>query len=226
MNVIQRSEGGYTFFVQDNAGGVIDEVVKEDCYCVDCIPKGSTVVDVGANIGTFSIRCARERECKVFAFEPNLENFGLLCRNVRLNLVSRVIPVHAAVGMDCSVRSFVSRNDHPAGSMFLDLCPDGISGDIEHVACLDMFSIAAMVQRDFVLKLDCEGAETEVLTGLSAWLAKSFRCIMEWHNHDGWAFEDLFKSFGFKTYLCGGGPPPRPEYDRSIGGGLLYAWRE
>lgn len=58
------------------------------------------------------------------------------------------------------------------------------------------------------------------------WIQHSVKYLaMEWHNHDGYHFSDKMEEAGYTTHLCGGGFPP-PVYDRSIGGGMLYAWRK
>jgi FkbM family methyltransferase len=41
--------------------------------------------DVGANVGLYSIYAAKQCGCKVFAFEPEAQNFALLIENIFLN---------------------------------------------------------------------------------------------------------------------------------------------
>lgn len=58
---------------------------------IDTIPKGSTIWDVGANIGLYSCYAAKSRNCQVFAFEPSVFNLELLARNIFVNdLTERV----------------------------------------------------------------------------------------------------------------------------------------
>jgi FkbM family methyltransferase len=58
-----------------------------------------TVLDIGANIGTFSIYASKSRACEVFAFEPSVFNLEFLARNVQMNnLASLVCIVPLAVG--------------------------------------------------------------------------------------------------------------------------------
>ena len=45
---------------------------------------GEVLYDVGANIGQYSIYAAK-RGVKVFAFEPESQNYALLCKNIVLN---------------------------------------------------------------------------------------------------------------------------------------------
>jgi len=48
------------------------------------MPTNATLIDVGANIGQYSLYAAR-RGIQVYAIEPESQNFALLCRNIILN---------------------------------------------------------------------------------------------------------------------------------------------
>jgi len=61
---------------------------------IDAIPEGSTVWDIGANVGLYTCYAAKARGCRVYAFEPSVFNLELLARNVFLNgLTDRVVIV-------------------------------------------------------------------------------------------------------------------------------------
>lgn len=55
---------------------------------IDDIPKGSVLWDIGANMGLYSVYAARQRNCRVLAFEPSVFNLELLARNIFLNGVN------------------------------------------------------------------------------------------------------------------------------------------
>jgi FkbM family methyltransferase len=55
---------------------------------LDAITPGEILVDVGANVGMYTIYAAVMRDARVFAFEPESQNFALLCRNIALNRVA------------------------------------------------------------------------------------------------------------------------------------------
>jgi len=55
---------------------------------IDTLPEGAVLWDVGANVGLYSVYAAKNRGCRVFAFEPSVFNLELLARNVRLNGVT------------------------------------------------------------------------------------------------------------------------------------------
>jgi len=52
---------------------------------IDAIPEGSVLWDIGANVGLYSCYAAKQRGCKVFAFEPSVFNLELLARNIFTN---------------------------------------------------------------------------------------------------------------------------------------------
>jgi len=59
------------------------------------VSEGMTVVDLGANIGYYTLLAAKlvGRKGKVFAFEPGPDNFSLLLKNIEANGYDNVIPV-------------------------------------------------------------------------------------------------------------------------------------
>ncbi|HZQ71811.1 MAG TPA: FkbM family methyltransferase [Burkholderiales bacterium] len=70
------------------------------------MPAGSVFLDVGANVGLYTVFAALAREARVFAFEPESQNYALLNENLRLNgLGDKVTAICAGL----SDRSGVSR---------------------------------------------------------------------------------------------------------------------
>lgn len=58
---------------------------------LESIEIGGTLLDVGANVGMYTVFAAVMREARVFAFEPESQNYALLCRNIVNNsLADRV----------------------------------------------------------------------------------------------------------------------------------------
>ena len=55
------------------------------------IPRGAVIVDVGANIGAFSVYAARSGAKRVIAYEPSREAFETLKRNVERNALGRAV---------------------------------------------------------------------------------------------------------------------------------------
>jgi len=61
---------------------------------IDKFEKKTTFWDVGANIGLYSCYAAKNKECKVYAFEPSIFNLEWLGKNIFLNkLVEKIVVI-------------------------------------------------------------------------------------------------------------------------------------
>jgi FkbM family methyltransferase len=208
--------------VDDEA--VIQEVFEEDVYRVHEIPKGSLVIDLGAHIGTFTLRCAKERDCFVYAYEPNPHSYDLLVGNIKLNhLESKVKAFNVAVGKSCRMRSFCVY-DLQHGSSF---SPDRGYDKLEQiqVRCVNPRAIfqANKISTCDLLKIDIELAEKEIFTDeFVPYLARAKYIILEWHNYDGAFYAEYLKKMGYLVSVTGCGCPA-PPYDPTFARGMLYA---
>lgn len=85
--------------------------------------KGDTVLDVGANIGVYSVEAAAAvgKKGKVFAFEPVPANQAMLRRNLKLNNISNAVVVTTAVGSKKSnIKLYLAENSigtHSVGAV-------------------------------------------------------------------------------------------------------------
>jgi FkbM family methyltransferase len=62
---------------------------------LDRLQPTDVLYDVGANVGMYSIYAAKFRKCKVYAFEPEAQNYALLLENIALNdLGGRCLPAN------------------------------------------------------------------------------------------------------------------------------------
>jgi len=71
-------------------------------YLIDHVHLGpdDIALDVGANLGWYSVILHRLSEpgARIFAFEPDPENYRLLTKNLKLNNATRVTPLNIALG--------------------------------------------------------------------------------------------------------------------------------
>jgi FkbM family methyltransferase len=65
-------------------------LTKEPCTIewLNAITADEVLVDVGANVGMYTIFASAVRGARVFAFEPESQNYALLCRNIVENGLS------------------------------------------------------------------------------------------------------------------------------------------
>jgi FkbM family methyltransferase len=133
---------------------------------------GDLFLDIGANVGSYTVLAAGVRRAKTWAFEPDPVTVGHLNRNIALNgLVDRVTVHQLALGPSEGTVSFTAGRDTtnrvalPADRNVRTIPQrplDALIGDHEPV----------------MIKMDVEGYEEHVLRGAAFTLAKpSLRLI-------------------------------------------------
>lgn len=129
------------------------------------IKKGMTVVDVGANIGYYMLLAASlvGREGRVFAFEPEPNNFSMLKKNVEINRFKNIILVRKGVSnKNDTTRLFLNKKSKASHSIYSKIDSDRSIG-IELIR-LDNFFRSKENSID-AIKIDVEGAEPKVWGG-------------------------------------------------------------
>lgn len=145
------------------------------------VKEGDIVVDLGANIGYFTLLAARlvGKKGKVYAFEPEPTNYSLLTKNIELNGYDNVIPVQKAVSNTKEmVKLFLSDTDtgahtirqSPTGGRF-PATHRGAFVEVESVVLDEYFEDRE--QSINVIKMDIEGAEVAALSGMDRILKKN-----------------------------------------------------
>jgi FkbM family methyltransferase len=150
------------------------EVWHELCYEPIAMDRPKCVVDVGANIGAFSLYQAMVKEAgSVIAFEPSPDAFVRLAKNVQINGLLNVRVVNAAVGDKQGVLSFsegrMSVNSKVSENGSLKVPCMTLDTELSHIPSID------------ILKVDTEGYEMHVLQGASETLKKTKRIACELH---------------------------------------------
>jgi len=139
------------------------------------VKPGMVVVDIGANIGYYSLLFARLTgpEGTVHAFEPAPENFRLLNANIQANGYRNITPVQAAV---CDSSGQVTFHLSPSNEADHRLYAQ--SGDNEPRTAvtvpairLDEYPPLRECPAAF-MKMDIQGAEGRALAGMRKFLAQ------------------------------------------------------
>ena len=136
------------------------------------VPRGATFVDVGANIGWYSLHvAAADLTATVFAFEPVPSSFDWLRAGVELNGLRNVEAVAMAVSdRTGDVVLYVDEAIAGAASAAPSTAGDGLRGVRCRATRLDDFARERQAAPD-VLKLDIEGGELAALQGAQHILA-------------------------------------------------------
>jgi FkbM family methyltransferase len=154
------------------------------------------VLDIGANVGMFSMIAAAMGAKNIVAIEPNAGNFRKLVDNCRP--YANIHPLHFAVhgkgqptcrtlgeGTECTV----------------ELSPEG---DVPVVTLSQATSLFPPLDNDLLLKMDIEGAEFDVFYCSEKDAVRRFETIMlEIHSRDDPQRSNLLEKFvsdmGYRT---------------------------
>lgn len=147
--------------------------------------KQSLVVDVGANVGYFSLWwLSRFPQSKVIAVEPMPNNFALLSRNKALNEDKDLQVLNSAMnsqGGDLTL-NFDQADSFTTSASALN---DNGGKDKISVKAITLSQLKASFNLDRIdfLKLDCEGSEYDILYHCEDKLLYGIQCIvMETHR--------------------------------------------
>lgn len=143
---------------------------KYEQYMLSKIQKDDVIVDVGANMGYYSIQFARLTNGKVYSFEPLSTQFSLLKRNVELNKLTNDVLINNAVSDTNEVKKIYLTEDEEQGTSSIEVK----TSSFEEVQCttLDDYFEKNNVTKLDVLKMDIEGHEKKALIGMKNILAK------------------------------------------------------
>lgn len=143
----------------------------------------SLVVDIGANIGAYSLFSATTAaDTMVYALEPMPETYRLFLENIRLNnLEKKIIPFNAAIAGKSGRRKLFIKQGSPFNSLYSG-AGEGTSIEINCISLRDLFD-QNNIKRCDMLKIDCEGAEYELLYATpKEYLDRVREIRMEYHD--------------------------------------------
>jgi FkbM family methyltransferase len=133
------------------------------------LPEGGTFVDVGANMGAYSLWAARivGPRGRVLAYEAAPANYERLVENIALNRFSQVHAFHVGVSDKTeTLKLHINPIGNSGGHSFVPgFCPEGSAAEID-VQCEPLAELLArngLTTVDF-MKLDIEGFERRVLS--------------------------------------------------------------
>lgn len=157
--------------------------LNETAFVQATIQPGWNVLDIGANIGYFSMLCATlaGAEGHVYAFEPMHLNAAMLARSIAENgYAERITLTEAAVGATTGTVQ-ITYLEQQINSGGVHLVPEGQTGYAGHAVAdvpmivLDQIELRRPIQ---FIKIDIEGAEPLALRGARTLLQQDRPLIM------------------------------------------------
>jgi FkbM family methyltransferase len=169
-----------------------EQVFVEQEYEITLDPEPATIVDAGANIGLASVLFAtRYPRARIIAIEPDPGNFAMLERNIRA--YPNVTAVRAALWGRSGSLQVANPNDEPWAFRVQEADGGGVDAvTVEHV--LGTLGTG----RIDLLKMDIEGAETEVMAHSASWIDRIGVLIAELHG--GEAASTFFQAVGGRGF--------------------------
>jgi len=154
------------------------------------ISNNYTMIDIGANIGAFSIFAATAaKNVRVYSFEPVPETFSRLAKNIEINnLAAFIKSFELGIGGRNEKRKiFIDSDSSMANSLYQKNEAADKFIEIKVISLQDIFTENAIERCDF-LKVDAEGAEQEIFFSTPPeYLHKIKNIVIEYDEK----FEDL-----------------------------------
>jgi FkbM family methyltransferase len=209
--IVYSLRSGQKFQVRANScdRGIIKEIFFHHCYNPEGFAIGANdiVVDIGAQIGVFSVYAAQSAaQGKVHSFEPFGESFELLQKNITLNNCHNINAYNLAVAAEEGRRVLFLAPGNTGGHSLEQMRPENnIKLEVTAISLANFMDREKIAQIDF-LKIDCEGGEYEIFFNLpEEKLQKIKKISMEYHNLDqarnGEKMKEFLAAHGFTVRM-------------------------
>jgi FkbM family methyltransferase len=199
------------------------EIFMDECYLAGLendISSDATIIDIGANAGYFTLFAAALcPRAKLFSYEPVPVNYAQLKRNRDLNSPRQINCFPKAVAGHIGE---ITLTFDPSDSFTTSATLFTSNKEAEKSLAVPCVTLQGLMDENGIgrcdlLKMDCEGAEYDILYNCPAeYLQRINQIAMEVHrgqkeNQNIEALESFFRQEGFLTRR-------RPV-------GMLWAWR-
>lgn len=207
VSVVLRLRNGLQYFVRAGTTdlAVVNETSLADHYLpagFASLPEQAVILDVGANIGDFAMKMARAYpRGRIVAVEPVADHCRMIEVQKLLNRADNVTTVRMALGGENGVVDIHVDGGHSSalwGSGPAEVVPQATLGRLMEDLEIDTVSL---------LKMDCEGAEWDIIPAAEDVLHRVERIAMEFHCAGAWTPERLatwLRERGFDVHHTSG----------------------
>jgi len=178
---------------------------------IDGFAPGEVLVDVGANIGLYALCAARFRGARVFAFEPESQNYALLNQNIHRNRLHASVTAYCiALSDETGYSTLYLSEFQPGGSCHTfgeALNPDRAPMAAvafrqgSHATTLDRLVGEGVLPVPQHIKIDVDGIEHKVVRGAAQTLrdARVRSVLVEINTKldEHWGVVDSMLELGF-----------------------------
>lgn len=190
---------------------IASELFIEGLYNMNCDSHRMVVMDVGMNVGVASLFFAsRDNVEKVYSFEPFRPTYESALANFDLNptVKQKIVPFNLGAGghnseLEIPVSEEVDSAAMSTTDFVMQQVNTGVTKKVK-VGIRDIKEIVCEVSQQhqgaqLFLKLDCEGAEYEIMEQLntSGLLQRIRYIVIEWHMRGSAPLEKILEANGF-----------------------------
>jgi len=198
------------FFVHPDTSAIdsLIEIYRENVYeRLRNIKEGDIVIDVGANVGMFTVKAAKKvgDNGLVIAIEPYSQNVKLLKRNIEKYALNNVIIIPYAVSSSSGKAKLYV---HPVSSA----CKLASEDELESLQKTENVTVTTLdevvekfnINRVDFLKIDVEGSELDALNGAQKCLNLVKSLVIECHSSiKKKEVKRFLEERGFKCHIDG-----------------------
>jgi FkbM family methyltransferase len=163
------------------------------------INEGETFIDVGANVGYYSLKIAKNyqnKAVKVIAIEAHPENFKALCNNISCNNLTTIKAINKAASDHQGIETIYERVDNKnrirsdsyslSDSFLSSSNGSSVARSGGKHLCIQCDTLDNILSRNMVdvMKIDIEGAEVLALRGATNTLKRLRKVIVEVHGNN------------------------------------------
>lgn len=192
---------------------IYKEIFADGCYDFSDLDENPAIIDVGANTGLFALRMKQlYPKSKIYCFEPFAPNNKQLRDNIAMSGYKDISVFQQGVGGTTRTEKlFIHKTNVGGHSIIKSETGSDEFEKIDIVSLKEVFKNNGIVKCS-LLKLDCEGAEYEILKSIDSELAaqidkiifeptRSLYDVEELRTHltsVGFSFEDKGLCYAFK----------------------------
>ena len=204
----------YMCFIDRSSAETLLDNYESEVFSFFIPRPNDVVIDVGANIGYFTIYASRKvgKDGLVIALEPMDEAYNCLMKNIRLNRLNNVKPFKLALwSSETTLRLYRTKGYFTSAISKVDVFKNLIQQkklelikeyEIKAIKLDDLIKNINLSKVDWI-KIDVDGSEYEVILGSMNTL-KRFKpkLIIEIHNQEiGNKILKILKNLGYKISL-------------------------
>jgi FkbM family methyltransferase len=171
---------------------------------------GGIMLDIGANIGWYSVVMSKECQLKVYAFEPHPFNYSMLKENIRINNANNIHAFQNAIAdQEGRMKLHVYKSYNMGRHSLVDHGKTGKYHEVDTIS-IDGFMKKQGMENEPVelFKIDIEGFEMAALRGARNTLRRTryvfsefSPAIMKTIGESPAEYVDLMQGLGFSGYI-------------------------